>query len=100
MAEASVIEGPAIQYLMLGMVARKLATEINTGLKSNRVVVGDQSLTPMDAARAICGTPKRTKRGVLCDYIAWWMPVFKEAFGKDWDMGESVKRAMVKPSNV
>lgn len=94
--EASVVTEVAIPYLMLGMVARKLATEINTGLTSKRIRVGDQYLTPMDAARAICGTNKRTKRGVLCDYVAWWMPVFNEAFGQEWDMGESVKRAMVK----
>lgn len=87
-----------IPYLMLGMVARKLATEINTGLSGRRITVGDQYLTPMDAARAICGTSKRTKRGVLCDYVAWWTPIFREAFGRDWDMGESVKRAMLKPA--
>lgn len=96
MSDASVVTEVAIPYLMLGMVARKLATEINTGLKSSPIRVRDELLTPMNAARAICDTSKRTKKGVLRDYVAWWMPIFKEAFGQEWDMGPSVRKAMDK----
>ena len=99
MSDTQVVTDSLVQYVMYGLVARKLALEINTGLKSRHMImVGDTPMTPMNAARAICGTPKRTKRGVLCDYVAWWAPQFKTITGKEWDTGDSIKRAMLKPA--
>ncbi len=99
MSDTQVVTGDLIQCVMYGMVARKLALEINTGLKSrHQIMVGDQLLTPMLAARAICGTDKRTKRGVLRDYVAWWSVQFRTITGKEWEQGDSISRALVKPA--
>jgi len=45
-------------------VAAALGLEINSGLK-----FGGGSV--MNLAKKYCGSPKRTKRGVLVDYVAW-----------------------------
>lgn len=97
MSEATVVTGDLITCVMYGLVARKLALEINTGLKSGHgIVVGDKYLTPMLAAREICGTDKRTKKGVLRDYVAWWSTAFREITGKEWEAGQSIEQAMSK----
>lgn len=54
-----------IKFFRYLQVASALALEINTGMKfSNRGSV-------MLIARDACGSSKRTKRGVLKDYVGW-----------------------------
>lgn len=45
-------------------LASALGLEITTGMKMSR---GSSML----AAKAVCGSLKRTKKGVLKDYVAW-----------------------------
>lgn len=52
----------AFQYIR---VAHALALEINTGLKVAR------GGSVMVLAAGYCGSTKRTKKGVLRDYLAW-----------------------------
>ncbi len=70
----------AFQYLR---VMHGLALEINTGMK-----VSSRGST-MNYAKEICGSPKRTKRGVLVDYIAW----FRANVDADYEPSKSIARA-------
>lgn len=54
---------PEVQFRMLMDVSRMLGFEIVTGMKSR--------ISPMNQAKDICGSPKRTKKGVLADYVDW-----------------------------
>lgn len=61
----TVITGEGIAKFRITQVMHGLALEINTGMRlSNRGSV-------MNVARDMCGSAKRTKKGVLADYIAW-----------------------------
>lgn len=61
-----VIEGETnVRMYRVLQVMHGLALEINTGMKlSSRGSV-------MTVARGMCGSSKRTKKGVLRDYVAW-----------------------------
>lgn len=69
-------------------VASMLAMEINNGGRYTRKV------SPMLQAKELCGTSKRTKRGVLVDYVAWLTKVMPEG----WEPNPRVKLAMQKPA--
>jgi hypothetical protein len=91
----TVIDGEGrIRMLMHSAVAASLALEINTGLKGRPIFFRTVSYTPMNAAREICGSTKRTKRAVLCDYVAWLTAVAPERFGCEWSPNPSVRKAM------
>jgi hypothetical protein len=60
---------PEVQWRMLTDIARSLALEVNTpDMRAFRKGI----MTPMDQAKDVCGTAKRTKRGVLKDYVKWY----------------------------
>jgi hypothetical protein len=66
-------------------LAHALALEINTGIKVSR------SYSPMLLAKAQCDSAKRTKKGVLRDYVKWvqtWYPEYQPS--------DSLKKAMTK----
>lgn len=61
----TMITGEHIEMFRVLHVMHGLALEINTGMKlSARGSV-------MLVAREMCGSAKRTKKGVLRDYVAW-----------------------------
>jgi hypothetical protein len=65
-----------------------LALEINTGMKLS------SKGSVMLAAAAFCGSTKRTKRGVLKDYVAY----MKKAI-PTFEPSERIVKALAKPSN-
>lgn len=61
----TLITGDSIALFRHLQIIHGLALEINTGMKlSSRGSV-------MLVAKAMCGSPKRTKRGVLSDFVAF-----------------------------
>lgn len=62
------ITGPEqINAYRLVAMAHGLALEINTGMQVSRI----PGRSAMQACAAECGTPRRTKAGVLADYVGW-----------------------------
>lgn len=60
------ITGYHIDIFRLKAIESALALEITIGLKRS-----NHGRSTMTIAREICGSPKRTKLGVLRDYVAW-----------------------------
>lgn len=60
----TIITGEHISMFAHMSMASRLGLEITTGMKWS----GGSSML---AAGRICGSRKRTKRGVLADYVAW-----------------------------
>lgn len=81
---ATVLTGAAIDVFQLIRVAHALSVEINTGLKMSRGSV-------MNLAKKYCGSSKRTKRGVLIDYVAYLNKVIP-----GWDVPMTIHEAMAK----
>lgn len=84
--EGFIIDTPqGIEMFRVLQVLHGLAMEINTGMSvSSRGSI-------MLLAREMCGTSKRTKKGVLRDYVKWvqsWHPTFEAS--------DRVKKAMAK----
>lgn len=84
--EGFVIDTPeGIQMFRVLQVMHGLALEINSGMRlTNRGSV-------MLMAKQMSGSPKRTKKGVLRDYVAWVQSFYPEFTPK-----ENVTRAMSK----
>jgi len=72
---------------MLG-VAHMLAFEVNQGMPFSRKV------SPMLQAKDLCGSFKRTKRGVLIDYVAW----LNEVLPGGYEPIGGVAKAIAKPT--
>lgn len=66
----TMITGPHIELFRLMALASALALEINTGMKMGH------GRSPMTIAKEITGSPKRTKRGVLVDLVAYTTQAF------------------------
>lgn len=81
----TLLTGAGIDAFQVMRVAHALAIEINTGLKMSNGSV-------MLLAKEYCGSSKRTKRGVLIDYIAWLKEVLP-----DYEPSASINQAMAKP---
>jgi hypothetical protein len=58
------ITGEHIAVFQILRVGFALRTEIKTGLKMSHGSI-------MNLAKQYCGSPKRTKKGVLADYAKW-----------------------------
>lgn len=61
---AIVIDGNSVMVFQILRVGYALRTEIKTGLKMSHGSI-------MNLAKSYCGSPKRTKAGVLKDYVKW-----------------------------
>lgn len=84
MGDGFILQGEGINFWQLSRVGNALALEINTGLKHSQGSV-------MNLAKRYCGSLKRTKRGVLADYVAW----IKESM-PDYEPNASVSKALTK----
>lgn len=82
MSETIVVENVSVFQVL--RVAAALALEINTGLKHSQGSI-------MNLAKAYCGSPKRTKKGVLLDYTEWL-----KAEMPGYEPNPSVARALTK----
>lgn len=82
----TVLTGAAIDVFQLIRVAHGLSIEINTGMKMSRGSV-------MNLAKEYCGSSKRTKHGVLKDYVEWLNEVIP-----GWDVPMTIINAMKKPA--
>jgi hypothetical protein len=82
----TVLTGVAIDAFQITRVAHALSIECNTGLKMSRGSV-------MNLAKEYCGSPKRTKRGVLKDYVEWLKLVIP-----GWEPAPTIVKAMAKPA--
>lgn len=60
----TVITGEHIHLFNHLRIASALGLEINTGMKMSRG-------STMQVAAGVCGSKRRTKKGVLKDYVAW-----------------------------
>jgi hypothetical protein len=61
---AIVIDGDSVYVFQILRVGFALRTEVKTGLKMSHGSI-------MNLAKQYCGSPKRTKAGVLKDYAKW-----------------------------
>lgn len=61
----TLITGEHVKMFQHLRIASALGLEINTGLKMSR------GGSMMQLAAKVCGSPKRTKKGVLADYVKW-----------------------------
>lgn len=59
------ITGPAIQHAEIARLVGCLCIEISTGMRASRG-------SAMEQARKWCGSPKRTKAGMLEDLLVWF----------------------------
>ncbi len=59
-----VIDGEHIAVFQILRVGFALRTEVRTGMKMSHGSI-------MNLAKSYCGSPKRTKKGVLADYVKW-----------------------------
>jgi hypothetical protein len=81
----TMITGEHITMFMDLRIAAALALEINTGLKVGR------GGSVMQHAAKKCGSSKRTKKGVLADYVAWMKATYPQ-----YEASPSVVKAMGK----
>ncbi len=86
MSDGITLTGDQIVVARYLSLAHGLALEINTGMSMSR---GSVMLT----CRELCGTSKRTKRGVLADYVAW----LKRDVWPAWEPSASIAKALIKP---
>jgi len=77
-----------VQIHTMLSVAYMLAFEVNRGERFTKKV------SPMLQAKDLCGSLKRTKRGVLRDYVAW----LNEVLPGGYEAKDSVARAIAKPT--
>lgn len=82
------ITGEHIQAFQLTRVAYALAIEVNTGLKVGR---GGSLMT---LAASYCGSSKRTKRGVLKDYVAFLTASLPQTARGPWQPSPSIRKAL------
>jgi len=75
-------ENGGVKFFQYTRVAHALALDIK-GIKFGGSV--------MNLAKSYCGSSKRTKRGVLIDYVAWL-----ESQYPDWTSSDNIKAAMKK----
>jgi len=66
------ITGPHIQLFHHMRIASALGLEISTGMKMS------SAGSTMKLAAGICGSAKRTKKGVLADYVAWMQATYPD----------------------
>jgi hypothetical protein len=59
------ITGDSITLYRHMAIASALGLEVNTGMKMSH------GRSTMQVAAGVCGSTKRTKKGVLADYVAW-----------------------------
>jgi hypothetical protein len=83
---STVITGGLLDVYQVLRVAHALSIECNTGLRMSRGSV-------MNLAKEYCGSPKRTKRGVLKDYVEWLKVVLP-----DYEPSATIVKAMAKPA--
>lgn len=79
----TMITGDSILTFRAHAMLGRLCIATSTGLTF-------KGQTPMNQAKAICGSPKRTKAGVLADYVVWMYEQGLE-IGAQWG---SVERAI------
>lgn len=79
----TLITGDSINVYHIHALLGKLCIATSTGLQF-------KGQTPMNQAKAFCGSPKRTKAGVLADYVTWMYANGLE-LGAQWG---SVERAL------
>jgi hypothetical protein len=60
----TIITGDSINKFVYHALLGKLCIAAGTGLNF-------KGATPMNQARAVCASPKRTKAGVIADYVVW-----------------------------
>lgn len=82
----TVITAGLVDVFQVLRVAHALSIEINTGLKMSRGSV-------MNLAKQYCGSSKRTKRGVLRDYVEWLKEVLP-----DYEPSDTIVEAIAKPA--
>jgi hypothetical protein len=85
-----VVTGEHIAVFQLLRVGHALALEINTGMK----VAGGRSV--MQLAAGYCGSTKRTKKGVLRDYIAFLAENLPHTADGAYQPSPSIQRALGK----
>jgi hypothetical protein len=83
---STVITGALLDVYQVIRVAHALSIEVNTDLSMSRGSV-------MNLAKSYCGSPKRTKRGVLIDYVEWLKEVLP-----DYEPSGTIVKAMAKPA--
>lgn len=77
-------ENGGVEYFQLVRVAYALALDVK-GIPQSRGSV-------MNLAKKYCGSPKRTKRGVLIDYVTFLTKRYPE-----WKPQGTIRSAMEKP---
>ncbi len=80
----TMITGEHIHLFRHLQIASALALSINTGMGFSRGSV-------MNVAARECGSVKRTKKGVLRDYVAWMKATYEM-----YEPSASVRKAMEK----
>jgi hypothetical protein len=83
------ITGEHIQVFHLLRTAHALALEINTGMSMGR-------RSTMTVAAMYCGSTKRTKKGVLRDYVAFLTEKLPHTAEGPWQPGPSITKALGK----
>jgi len=78
----TMITGKDINKFGYHALLGKLCIAAGTGLTF-------KGATPMNQARAVCASPKRTKAGVLADYVVW-MHQNDMPLGAQWGSVERV----------
>jgi len=81
----TMITGEHVMLFHHMRIASGLGLEISTGMKMSR-----QGSVMLVAAKT-CGSTKRTKKGVLADYVAWMQSTYP-----DYKPAPSVLRALGK----
>lgn len=91
-----IVTGEHIELFQLMRAVSALALEINTGMKMSH------KGSAMLLCASLCGSPKRTKKGVLLDLVCWtkanWpsytpAPSAKKALG-DVRMSKKLRKAL------
>jgi hypothetical protein len=83
------ITGESIPVFQLLRVAHALSLEINTGMKF-------PGGSAMMLAASYCGSVKRTKKGVLRDYVAFLKESMPHTAEGPWQPSNSITKAMEK----
>lgn len=81
----TLITGEHVHLFNHMRLASALGLEVNTGMK-----VSSRGSAMQSAAR-VCGSTKRTKKGVLKDYVAWMQATYP-----DYNPAPSIVKALAK----